>query len=904
MIQYYSITSTGAKYAQDLSTGQVQQVASIPAGAPVMEWGGAGLPFALQNAGIGQPSVTPQVPIYNAYPTSQPTQQPTQSIAQAYQNPPTQNVGQQNDQQPQVPGHGMLPSSLISTITQNLGPGSQGSQVQSLQQALVQAGYLTPEQYQTGPGIYGPATTAAVAAWQSANGVNNGGNAGYFGPQSKAFLAGAPQNSQPIEGGTPHFLGDDAIIQIQGASGSPAYFLAQKNEGTVRPISSIGALQNIFGNNFSEAMQQAVTITSPTVAPTGEISSGALQGFHMLDSSYTVQNDGTAKGMAATPTELANQYGQAPNPNLLNNVGDQLNSFMNLMEQSPTAFGLDTDIMKSLNTDQPLMAAYANAMTYGGYSLGDVYSDLKRQTLIKQGDTSMDNIQLISPTLTRPQYLQTSAGQQAYASTQLKAPYTVSSAIAAANNKGGLAIYSTPDSLYQTPADFVGTGGSTQALPPIEEMTSDQISQQMGKLSQATAAYYDVLNQQLSATTDQQAAVAAYNWQNFKDYTEKNLGLSLSNDAITAWGQLQALGSQYGALNLGGSGLQQESIDDYLKKVRNSDAVTRSQVQTNELNAQQTYYTQYATADQVKQFAEQNPKLAQSWGLVPSDDVKSSLTPDALMAKYPGLTEDQANYYISSVLDQNGNYRSALYGTYMDNQRKNLGQEYKTLGTAQTTASQNSINQSMATYTKDPFMSSPTGQNTTPTVNGINQTSTTVPATPSTVQSFAGSGASSVIPMGNGTSSGFLATPVQSQNVPNTQNTPSYKTPPSPATSTNQSSSQNYNTPITPPTSQNTPITSTPNYTPSSVPQNTPLQKTAPQISQTNTNTYGSMLKSSNPASFSSLPSMASSITTPPASSKSTIGGTLSNMGTAAKNVGSGVLGSLSSIGNSIKSFF
>lgn len=70
----------------------------------------------------------------------------------------------------------------------NLGPGSSGADVRILQQWLVENGYLTQAQMNTGPGIYGPKTTAAVSAWQAKSGFNTQGNPGYFGPLSKTYL--------------------------------------------------------------------------------------------------------------------------------------------------------------------------------------------------------------------------------------------------------------------------------------------------------------------------------------------------------------------------------------------------------------------------------------------------------------------------------------------------------------------------------------------------------------------------------------------------------------------------------------------------------------------------------------------------------------------------------------------
>ena len=66
--------------------------------------------------------------------------------------------------------------------TTYLKTGDTGADVKQLQNFLVSIGYLTPAQMATGPGIYGPATTEAVAKYQSHLGVNNTGGVGAWGP--------------------------------------------------------------------------------------------------------------------------------------------------------------------------------------------------------------------------------------------------------------------------------------------------------------------------------------------------------------------------------------------------------------------------------------------------------------------------------------------------------------------------------------------------------------------------------------------------------------------------------------------------------------------------------------------------------------------------------------------------
>lgn len=79
----------------------------------------------------------------------------------------------------------------------NLGPGSRGNSVRTLQQWLVENDFMTQAQMNTGPGIYGPRTKAAVAAWQSKAGFDTQGNPGFFGPISKQYLSKTAEGKPP-----------------------------------------------------------------------------------------------------------------------------------------------------------------------------------------------------------------------------------------------------------------------------------------------------------------------------------------------------------------------------------------------------------------------------------------------------------------------------------------------------------------------------------------------------------------------------------------------------------------------------------------------------------------------------------------------------------------------------------
>ncbi len=84
--------------------------------------------------------------------------------------------------------------------TANLQRGDQGSEVRQLQAALVKLGYMTQAQVNTGPGIFGPRTEAAVQKFQRDHNVPS---TGYYGPLTRAALRRALNDGATPGGGTP-----------------------------------------------------------------------------------------------------------------------------------------------------------------------------------------------------------------------------------------------------------------------------------------------------------------------------------------------------------------------------------------------------------------------------------------------------------------------------------------------------------------------------------------------------------------------------------------------------------------------------------------------------------------------------------------------------------------------------
>lgn len=70
------------------------------------------------------------------------------------------------------------------TFTKNLTLGAKGDDVNALQQVLISGGYL---KIAAPTGYFGPATQAALAAWQKANNITPA--VGYFGPKTRAAMS-------------------------------------------------------------------------------------------------------------------------------------------------------------------------------------------------------------------------------------------------------------------------------------------------------------------------------------------------------------------------------------------------------------------------------------------------------------------------------------------------------------------------------------------------------------------------------------------------------------------------------------------------------------------------------------------------------------------------------------------
>ncbi|MBZ4423253.1 peptidoglycan-binding protein [Myxococcus sp. RHSTA-1-4] len=135
----------------------------------------------------------------------------------------------------------------VSVPKTDMKRGAEGPEVRKLQDALVKLGYMTQAQVNTGPGIFGPKTEAAVAKFQKDHGITP--NSGIFGPKTRAAMTEAlkgkggtekPGTSGPVTGPTKPTGSDatkaaniDKILKGTGLAGQGAHIVAMSKKYNV-----------------------------------------------------------------------------------------------------------------------------------------------------------------------------------------------------------------------------------------------------------------------------------------------------------------------------------------------------------------------------------------------------------------------------------------------------------------------------------------------------------------------------------------------------------------------------------------------------------------------------------------------------------------------------------------------
>ncbi len=437
--------------------------------------------------------------------------------------------------------------------------------------------------------------------------------------------------------------GDNEVLLDFSDDNSPTLYLFDKTAKTYTPVESIEAAANYWGKPISEVEKLV------TMVPSSIYNRPGWEG-NLVSSSSMIKNNGTqatinnqesvqSKDNVADTTSLNNIYGKtkldpAAEEQMANIIGTLFTTAKIKGDISDATF-------KSTLNNPTQLAKYVNAALYGGYTLGDIYKDVKAKELVNQGYTQYQNFQGIDPNTTADTWRQTEQGQKAQADANLAVPTSLNMDA----NLFSLPIFQIPGSAFSTlvePVDF----------------TSPEFQKEAEKIQ---AAYYDIMMQKNEATTEQDKAIADNNWKLFKEDLAKKYGIQLGDSAKNAWEQLQAIFSGASQRGLSGTGIVQEMVDKQLQSVRDSDQRLRDQNLTDEETNQRNYLLQYGSSEQINEFVKANPDKAKEWGLTPNDETKNFFNLENLRKLYPDKTDSELLTYKNLVLNDQGNFQSNLY---------------------------------------------------------------------------------------------------------------------------------------------------------------------------------------------------------------------------------------------------
>ena len=336
----------------------------------------------------------------------------------------------------------------------------------------------------------------------------------------------------------------------------------------------------------------------------------------------------------------------------------------NLIGQIFTAIknkgGIIEDTFKNNILNNPTqLAKYTSALLYGGYTIDDVYRDLKMKELAAQGITDYQGKSGFSETISATEWYNTPEGQSSKNNPVLVPPTDTMEISAELFNNP---IFAIPAAVFST------------LVEPLDK-NSPEFKAEAEKIQ---ASYYDIMTQKAQAETEQQKAVANESYNLFKDKLNKTYGIQLSDNANAAWGQLNNLFSGASEKGLGSSGLLTEATNKYLADIRKKDQRLRDEKATTATTEEINQLLKSGSSADIQAYIAKNGvERAKALGLVPSDEVANWYSVSNLKTLYPNMSDTEIANIRNMMLDENGNYRSNIYQTMYGNQY-DLGQQKKT----------------------------------------------------------------------------------------------------------------------------------------------------------------------------------------------------------------------------------
>lgn len=425
-------------------------------------------------------------------------------------------------------------------------------------------------------------------------------------------------------------------------------------KGTIAALfAGLGVIKQ--GQNIGEYDSTGVFIkqgTSTYNSVGGQVSS---PGSTPSGSTTTPGSTGSTRATSSQSSSSNGPYGQARSPDT-ETFERQLVKGAGILDVASGQ--VSQSFVDSIMSSPEKVAFYVMAIRYGGYQFGDILLDIKREEMKFKNDPNASKIRIIHPEMKRSEYINTAEGINAIAGIR---QFIDPSGTLAGNINPDILKYGfdMPDSAFKI-------------LVPILNQDSPEYKTAVENVK---ASFYDLAMQQLQATSEQEKAVADSNMAKLKETLNRQYGILLSDNATAAWKQIETLGESYSQRGLQGSGMEGETVDNYLRAIRNKDSQNRQAKLSQEETDMSSFYKASATPQQIQALiAEDQAKglprdqwRAMKWGLVPSDDIVQKYSIENLKQMFPDSNDAQLQSYRDAVLDENGNYRSTIYSNYYSN---------------------------------------------------------------------------------------------------------------------------------------------------------------------------------------------------------------------------------------------
>ena len=517
------------------------------------------------------------------------------------------------------------------------------------------------------------------------------------GTGAKPGSPGQPENPSPgVPDGTTDLVGTDLDHLVKfttdpnGSEPGDAstVWLANPRDKKLTPFLSMDSLKKYLS-------LRGLTLENSPIEPASVdlLSNGLAYDSYSFDSHLPIGEDGkkphdpssATSGNEISEDQIMKLYGHEIDPEKAGEAFSRMRKIVNFFATSNS--GISQEVADDVLAKDKIVALYTAALAFGDYDMDAIFADLRRRQEDKDGNASMQDMVVISDKQKAGAFYATPAGKAAKMNPLLAMPAEL----------GGIdsslfkfSVFNLPDEVYKI------------LVPPVD-WTTPEAQQEAEDIK---SAYFDIMNEELEATTDREKAIADYNYQQFSEELNKVYGIKLSDNANQAWNQLEGLTSEFGQRGLQGSGFQNEGFDDFLKSVRRDDSQSRTEKLSQEQEAERLNLLNNASPTEIKSYIESidqklsDPSTSEQEkirlqnmkdSLVPNQEKKDSLSVENLTAQlreaYPDMPDNyvsrMAQHYHDAVLDENGNYLSGIYENLYSNRSRNevdkLDDQYSTL---------------------------------------------------------------------------------------------------------------------------------------------------------------------------------------------------------------------------------